>query len=491
MRTIFVSIAFITFFTTNSCKKEDSDLKQNTTDLITNAKQAFINQIVVNQTLQLLSSNSKKSFRHGLAKSPDWKNAVVKTLSKLNAVMVPIAYEKDVFLKLGDTKNSYQSLKTLSYLLIYDDKEKAKTIEWVTLIPDNVSESNKKIKFTGKVIIEDWAGNFKKGYLFNKEGKIFNLIIKNENSGGPKIQSNDVKVNDVYCVSTPWYEQGLYTNENGDLVGSGYRIGGYDTNCYDTGRSYEDDYTNPSDETDGNQGETFPPDYVEIVPVYRDVVNNLNNADANCIYTRLKNNSTFQNLVNNFQNNANLSVTFQMGSPVDKNGNPVAGQTSHILGTTNFTITIDNNFLAQYGGIEVATTFLHEAFHANLYTQAQLWYPSDLPTNFQNWSLVEQIKYIDDRSGNIAGFSNSYQHNYIATHLDDLAVAIQAYTLANYPTIYNNPNATFDSYRAMAYGGLSGTQCYTNYITSLPNGQASFNASYQELIKLAGENKCP
>ena len=64
-------------------------------------------------------------------------------------------------------------------------------------------------------------------------------------------------------------------------------------------------------------------------------------------------------------------------------------------------------------------------------------------------------------------------------------------TQTNYPSIYNNPNATFDSYRAMAYGGLSGTQCYTNYITSLPNGQASFDNAYRELIKVDGENKCP
>jgi hypothetical protein len=180
-----------------------------------------------------------------------------------------------------------------------------------------------------------------------------------------------------------------------------------------------------------------------------------------------------------------------MGSPIDLDGNPVNGQTSHVLGTSNFTITIDNNYFNQYGGLEVATTFLHEAFHANLFTQAQLWYPTDLPNNFQNWSLIDQIKYIDNRSGSIAGFSNSHQHNYIATQIDQIANAIKAYAQANYPTIYNNPNAKIDSYRAMAYGGLNGTECYSTYINSLPNGQDSFNAAYQQLITVLGENKCP
>jgi hypothetical protein len=75
--------------------------------------------------------------------------------------------------------------------------------------------------------------------------------------------------------------------------------------------------------------------------------------------------------------------------------------------------------------------------------------------------------------------------------IDQIANAIKAYTQANYPSIYNNPNATFASYKAMAYGGLIGTQCYSTYISSLPNGQDRFIEAYRELIKKAGENKCP
>jgi hypothetical protein len=56
---INVLFALIIILSINSCKKEDSDLKQNTTNLITNAKQAFIDSIAINQNYQLLSSNSK------------------------------------------------------------------------------------------------------------------------------------------------------------------------------------------------------------------------------------------------------------------------------------------------------------------------------------------------------------------------------------------------------------------------------------------------
>ena len=260
---INVLFALILILSINSCRKENSSSNAPLDEIksgkiIDEAKNSFNNQIGSILDYQTLSSNSKKSFRHGLAKSPDWKNAVVKTLSKVKAVLVPIAYEKDIFLKVGDTKNSYQSLKALSYLLIYNNKEKAKTIEWVTFIPDNLDYRTNGNKFTGKVIIEDWAGNFKKGYVFNKDGKIFNLNIQNENIEGPKVQSNNVKVNDVYCISTPWYGQNISGGE------SFWYIGGYDTSCYSTGSPYEDNYTNTGNELGGNHGETFPSDYVPV-----------------------------------------------------------------------------------------------------------------------------------------------------------------------------------------------------------------------------------
>lgn len=257
-------LLFIAVIIVNSCKKENSisnvpliEIKSN--KLINDAKNTFNHQIGSISNYQTLSSNSKKSYRHGLSKSPDWKNAAVKTLRNGKAVLVPIEYEKDIFLKVGDTKNSYQSLKTLSYLLIYNNKEKTKTIEWITLMPDDLDYRTSGNKFNGKVIIEDWAGNFKKGYVFNKDGKIFNLNIQNENIEGPKVQSNNVKVNDVYCISTPWYGQNISGGE------SFWYIGGYDTSCYSTGSPYEDNYINTGNELGGNHGETFPSDYITVI----------------------------------------------------------------------------------------------------------------------------------------------------------------------------------------------------------------------------------
>ncbi len=439
--------ALIIILSINSCKKEDSDLKQNTTDLITNAKQAFIDQIAINQNYQLLSSNSKKSFRHSLAKSPDWKNAAIKTLRKGKAVMVPIEYEKDIFLKVGDIKNSYQSLKTLSYLLIYDNKEKAKRIEWVTLIPDNVSESNKGTKFTGKVIIEDWAGNFKKGYLFNKEGKIFNLIIKNENSGGPKIQSNDVKVNDVYCVSTPWYEQGFYTNENGDLVGSGYRLGGYDTNCYDTGSPYEDDYTNPSGETDGNHGETFPSDYVETIDIILLFNNHIDDlALTPCMQTILKDLKTLSNgsiagIITKF---AGQSPSFNWkltNGPLPTNINAT---TSQIYTAGTVTSVFDNQKMTSSSDLSIARTILHESVHA--YLVAYLRSDPNAATKTYAQLLLDYQTLKDANTSHHIEMTRSF--------VNDIALALNEYGVGK------GYNFSSQFYKDLAWGGLTTTPAF-------------------------------
>jgi hypothetical protein len=148
-----------------------------------------------------------------------------------------------------------------------------------------------------------------------------------------------------------------------------------------------------------------------------------------------------------------------MGSPIDLDGNPVAVQTHHDYGTTNFLITINTNFFQSVGGVEAANTFLHEAFHANLWLQVKIWYPNSLPSNFQNMSLLEQIKYIDDQaalSGNL-NLVSTPQHQYISQQLQLIANSLKEYTRVNYPSIFLDSRVSDGSYIAMAFRGLEGT----------------------------------
>ena len=130
--------------------------------------------------------------------------------------------------------------------------------------------------------------------------------------------------------------------------------------------------------------------------------------------------------------------------------------------------------------------FLYEAFHANLWVTAQQWYPNSLPANFQNMSLVEQIKYLDIRGSNAI-----IQHNYMATQINNIALALKEYTRINYPSIYNG-NPSYNSYLAMSYNGLKGTKCYNDFLNSLPGNDEQEKKDNLERLKtvLYSEIKC-
>ena len=102
--------------------------------------------------------------------------------------------------------------------------------------------------------------------------------------------------------------------------------------------------------------------------------------------------------------------------------------------------------------------------------------------------MVEQIKYLDRRGGN-----GALHHEYMAANINNLANGLRSYVQANYPSIYGNPNITFDSYKAMAYTGLIGTTGYNTYVNSLTGNdkQGAFNSLYTYLTFGAAENKCP
>lgn len=185
----------------------------------------------------------------------------MKKIKNGEAVFVPLKFDKNLYLKIG-ADNKIHKLDNLSYLLIYTNKKNQKIIEWVTLIPETIYRNPGKDKFIGKIVIEDWFGNYKKGYYKNSAGKLFYLKVSDQNSDGLKISSSDIKTNSLICFSEPWYGE----NFSGDGESFIY-IGGYDTFCFNTGNPYddEDNYINPGDDLGGNHGETFPSDYITVI----------------------------------------------------------------------------------------------------------------------------------------------------------------------------------------------------------------------------------
>ncbi len=277
---------------------------------------------------------------------------------------------------------------------MYKDKANKMVTEVVTNIPDEDYWDEKdrhKKKFKGSVIVENWKGERIKGYYFGKNNTVYNLI---------QIDQDDFKTSTLYCDVIFWYSCNhdytdcVYTHTEivrcYDIEGgeSGNQAGGGGNNYLPEGP------VAPPCNDDGPPEQQFgdcPTIEPEITKPVVDTTINITNPQALCIINNLKTNDFFHRMIVDFTKNSNLNLKFEM----DDLPPNVAGRTSHEPGTTNFSITIDNSYFNQVGGIEVTKTFLHEAFHANLWIKAKEWYPNDLPANFQNYSLLEQIQYLD------------------------------------------------------------------------------------------------
>jgi hypothetical protein len=215
----------------NSCKKE-SEIKtiDEIKPEIKNAIRAFLYENQNNQKENSNSNEKSKSIRHQINKIPYWEKAVYQKVGGYNAVVVPIKFDNELYYN-NKNRNVDYSLHNLSYLIIYKDINQNQIIEWVTILPDNLqSFNNNKNTFTGKVIVEDWNGNFKKAFLYkNNEIKMLNLINQEETK---KVNSSAIGVNSFTCTYEPWFQ---YVYVVGDEENGTWSIGGYDFYCFSTG----------------------------------------------------------------------------------------------------------------------------------------------------------------------------------------------------------------------------------------------------------------
>jgi hypothetical protein len=222
-------------------------------------------------------------------------------------------------------------------------------------------------------------------------------------------------------------------------------------------------------------------------PFVPEVNNNFNDSDAICIFNKLKNNSGFTLLLNKFIQSENLNVTFKLADIQGSNG-----RTRHILGTSNFEILISNEYFISHGGIPIAKTFLHEAFHANLYVQAKLWYGGNLPSNFDTFNINQQLSWI---TNNPHGSLQDAQHEYIADNITSISNALQAYVETNFPNIANSEFLDDLAYISESYIGLAGTKAYNDFVNANFNG-ATFADKELQMHQSVGplraeQRKCP
>jgi hypothetical protein len=164
-----------------------------------------------------------------LHKTPLWNRAYTQELDmgdsgKVTAIIVPISIKEPITLKRSNGNFSI-SLSLLTRLILYKDRQQRYHSELVTAIPDenSVANYNASRQFSGLYSVEDWQGNYLKGYHFLNgiQDKFLSSRTSTSNlatSQGRTISTGVQTTVDAYCYTTEYYScsvyDGIYTDCN-------------------------------------------------------------------------------------------------------------------------------------------------------------------------------------------------------------------------------------------------------------------------------------
>jgi hypothetical protein len=157
----------------SSCKKSQNlnfpDSGSNVEkQLISNARVAFTNDISNSLPSPTLSNSSENNSnpRMQLKKTPQWDRAYTIIFSGERVVVVPLSYEKKMYLKTNMNNKRVYNIDDVSRLLIYKSRDQKYHEEIITLSPDSNFSNKPNSSFSGILTVEGWAGNFLKEFKF-------------------------------------------------------------------------------------------------------------------------------------------------------------------------------------------------------------------------------------------------------------------------------------------------------------------------------------
>lgn len=340
----------------NACKKNE-EVKQPPTPagLISEAKAFFTEHTLKDEPLNLNSANPV----HNLTKKPVWEKATIRKISLGYAVIVPIKYDEKMYLKTGKG-DALLSIEETSYMMIYDDAKGNKQVERVTLMPYQSTKDN-TIEFTGIIAIEDWQGNFKKGYAIGKGGKAARVKLSERVNFSKANYSRTVT-----CWSFTWYGQNY---SSGCECWSDIYVISSETFCFSDEGDVSEEVDGPGNGGDSGGGGTSGGDYTPpppaSVPTVLDSLNKIMKPSS-CL-----NISQMQNLVTTFgsylsgEGNATWAcVQKAVYRKVEASGKKIEFCINGQIEGSGAYSPITGNFLWKDSTyISNATVFRHEFFH--------------------------------------------------------------------------------------------------------------------------------
>ncbi|MDX2302985.1 MAG: hypothetical protein NW226_09295 [Microscillaceae bacterium] len=413
------------FFT--ACQKEETILPSSSQEEIITQAEAYFEKYLQKQTSEPGSTKSASHLRRRLLKEAQWNKAYTQEFSFGKGVLVPIRYGENLS---GQRSSAHSfSLQEYTRLLFYKDGKGKEHLELVIAIPDETYLSDTTKAFSGDILVEDWKGNFLKGYRFYPDGHVDPL----EEGSTQKREAV------VSCTIIDWY---TCTSYSGHAPVCRYNY--TETNCTTVWGSDGGYFTigSPSSSDYGVVHGTRSPTQIDEI-----ILQPSFSGDALCIYKKLRNDPKFLNLLSQFEARSTWKKLY---FAVEEAGGTRRGKTTPI-GTTSsgyIRIVIDDDLVATGSIVEIAKTIIHEVFHAEFLGRV-----ADLPGG---WTDLDPTNF-----PSIYNYYNNYPGIPLAAHnhLSDVYLPILKDILMKF---LPPPNSSINEqhYWALAWEGLESTDAY-------------------------------
>ena len=497
-------IGIILFFLALSCRKQSSSGPANA-GVTADSNQVLLQQASSYFAAQKFPLNPSAPgdtlpfSRASLHKTPLWAQARVQSFSFGKGIVVPVNVQEPLSIRVG-AGQTVLTASQITWLFMYQDKTQQWHIEVVTRIPGDSTTG-----YRAKVRVEDWQGNFLKGYLYGSIAApsdsiiaLTNSIIYKRSSGPAPVSSSKVTANSTVtpdelvpivpalglCNETDWY--GCST------------IGDGPTECT---------YVYTSEECPGNQSAADgaystadPDDYGTIgtgpgspstAPAVTSITPDASitgNPIVACVYNHLMSPTLANGLkaiLSSFADNTVYNITFTLTPGLGDDG------MCSYKGNNTFLIQINADEANDpgYSRIWLASTFIHEAFHAKLRQLALATFGeqaiSQWPIPIDNMTLAQLESYFE-QDAKAANIWESVEHDWMVTNIDQLAASLESFVQAYYATTYASVGSGIVPYEALMYMGLQNSTLYQEQVTN--NG---LQAAYQtDCANLNEGGKC-
>ncbi|HVU57991.1 MAG TPA: hypothetical protein VHD83_23180 [Puia sp.] len=188
---VFSVLLFLSLFF-NCCHKAGNNGEITSHDIITSAR-AYV-QLIQNQS-PLYQNDNPHNDRTTRSRELLWSSAWLTQFRGRPAVLVPVQFSKDIFVKTTWGGNNCFRLNNQERLLVYQDSTRGWHAERVIWLPDSLYLRSNQTMFTGIVLVDDYWGNPLNKYNYAPDGSVQRYVPGQTEAArtGPKQITESVK----------------------------------------------------------------------------------------------------------------------------------------------------------------------------------------------------------------------------------------------------------------------------------------------------------